>query len=536
NLESLPVSRPDSVSSSSKKLLSQSKSMASYPKKKSCGNGSSVSSFSSFSGNLTGNSCPLDSSVGIKRDTSVYSRFEKNSRGEFGDFSDSGRIGYGSSKRMNPKFLTPTTQTLKLRPKENSRTSSTSLTSIDSASPSSYLDQREGMNKSKSRFLRSWFDKLPLAQAMGCLQGKSSSKSKKTKESCVEEFSWEEEFKKAKKRVEEESKQMKIMLDTRQKNAKDHYVLEQVAKINCSGFIDDSALPSNLETRFRRLKSLPVSRSDSVSSSSKKKLLTQSKTMASYPEKKNHGNVSSVSSFSNQVGKSCPLDSSVEEQIFTRTKCNQSVSSRGGLGESSGSRRIVSSSSRFSCGNVSSVSKLSDFSGKSCPLDSYVEETQIFSGIKHNPRVNSRGGLGDFSERIGSSSSRFSREGKISTATQTLKLLPKEKSRISSPSSTSIDVASLSSDQNLKERSNRKSKSNSKFLTSWFNKLSPAQAMGCLRHTPNKSSPNNKKEVYWEEDLKKEAKASFKETEEVLRKANGAVKRLRRLRSESKFD
>ncbi|CAE5958338.1 unnamed protein product [Arabidopsis arenosa] len=217
-LKSLPVSRSDSVASSSKKkLLSLSKTLASYPKKKSCGNGSSVSSFSSFSGNRTGNSCPLDSSVGIKRDTSVYSRFEKNSRGEFGDFSDSGRIGYSSSKRMNPKFLTPATQTLKLRPKENSRTSSSTLTSIDSASPSSYLDQKE---KSKSRFLRSWFDKLPLAQAMGCLQGKSSSKSKKTKESCTEEFSWEEEFKKAKKRVEEESKQMKIMLKTRQ-NVKD---------------------------------------------------------------------------------------------------------------------------------------------------------------------------------------------------------------------------------------------------------------------------------------------------------------------------
>ncbi|CAL9216039.1 unnamed protein product [Arabidopsis halleri] len=214
-LKSLPVSRPDSVSSSSKKLLSQSKSMASYPKKKSCGNVSSVSSFSSFSGNLTGTSCPLDSSVGIKRDTSVNSRFEKNSRGEFGDFSDSGRSGYSSLKRMNPKFLTPTTQTLKLRPKEKSRISSSSLTSIDLASPSSYLYQKE---KSKSRFLRSWFDKLPLAQAMACLQGKSSYKNKKTKESCVEEFSWEEEFKKAKKRVEEESKQMKIMLDTRQKN------------------------------------------------------------------------------------------------------------------------------------------------------------------------------------------------------------------------------------------------------------------------------------------------------------------------------
>ncbi|EFH69532.1 hypothetical protein ARALYDRAFT_313201 [Arabidopsis lyrata subsp. lyrata] len=143
--------------------------------------------------------------------------------------------------------------------------------------------------------------------------------------------------------------------------AKDHYVLEQVAKINCSGFTDDSALPSNHETRFRRLKSLPVSRPDSVSSSSKKLLsqskskASQSKSMASYPEKKNHGNVSSVSSFSNQVGKSCPLDSSVEEtQIFSRTKLNQRVSSRDGLVESSGSRRIGSSSSRFSCGNVSS--------------------------------------------------------------------------------------------------------------------------------------------------------------------------------------
>ncbi|OAP13298.1 hypothetical protein AXX17_AT1G24480 [Arabidopsis thaliana] len=100
--------------------------------------------------------------------------------------------------------------------------------------------------------------------------------------------------------------------------------------------------------------------------------------MASHPEKKYRGNVSSVSSFSIQVGKSCPLDSSVEEtQIFSKTKRNQSVKSRGGLGESSGSKRIGSSSSRFSCGNVSST---------------------------------------------GSSSSRFSREGNISTATKTLKL------------------------------------------------------------------------------------------------------------------
>ncbi|KAF5936423.1 hypothetical protein HYC85_027552 [Camellia sinensis] len=40
--------------------------------------------------------------------------------------------------------------------------------------------------------------------------------------------------------------------------AMDHSVLEQVAAINCSGFTSDSVLPSHLETRFRRLKSLPT--------------------------------------------------------------------------------------------------------------------------------------------------------------------------------------------------------------------------------------------------------------------------------------
>ncbi|KFK44414.1 hypothetical protein AALP_AA1G253900 [Arabis alpina] len=62
--------------------------------------------------------------------------------------------------------------------------------------------------------------------------------------------------------------------------AKDLYVLEQVAAINCSAFTDSSSLPTNLETRFRRLKSLPVSRPDQVSSSNNK-LLSHSKTMSS---------------------------------------------------------------------------------------------------------------------------------------------------------------------------------------------------------------------------------------------------------------
>lgn len=320
-------------------------------------------------------------------------------------------------------------------------------------------------------------------------------------------------------------------VETLLSQAKDLYVLEQVAKINCSGFTDDStALSTDLETRFCRLKSLPVSRPEQVTSSSRK-LLSHSKSMVDYSDWKNRGNMSSVSAFSNQDGKSCPLDSSVEE-------------TRGGFGESSDSRRISSSSSRFSRGNMSSVSTLSNFSGEPCPLESSVEETQMFSGIKHNPSVNSRGGLGESSDsrRLGSSSTRYSREGKILTppTTQTLKLLPREKStRISSSSFTSSDLASSSSDQDQKERSNQKSKSKSKFLTSWFDKLSLGQAMGCLRLTPDKSSTNskktNKKEVYGEEELKK-AKASFKETERLIRKARKTVKRSRRLRSESTLD
>ncbi|KAL1194128.1 hypothetical protein V5N11_004075 [Cardamine amara subsp. amara] len=178
----------------------------------------------------------------------------------------------------------------------------------------------------------------------------------------------------------------------------DEYDLEQVAAINCAGFTDDSALPTNLETRLRRLKSLPVARTYPVSSSSKK-LLSHSKSMASYNTgKKSLGNVSSASAnFSIQTGKSCPLDSS-------------------------------------------------------------VEETQIFSEIKRNPSVDSRGKLGDFSDSgrsSGSSSSRFSQEGNVfAPTTQTMKLLvPKEESRISSSSSTSINLASPSaSDQDQKER------------------------------------------------------------------------------------
>lgn len=70
--------------------------------------------------------------------------------------------------------------------------------------------------------------------------------------------------------------------------AKELSALEQIAAINCSGFTDSSTLPHDLESRFRRLKSLPAARPDPVPSkiSNKKKDLTHSKSVASscYPK------------------------------------------------------------------------------------------------------------------------------------------------------------------------------------------------------------------------------------------------------------
>ncbi|XP_010478896.1 PREDICTED: vitellogenin-2 [Camelina sativa] len=69
--------------------------------------------------------------------------------------------------------------------------------------------------------------------------------------------------------------------------AKELSALEQIAAINCSGFTD-STLPDDLESRFRRLKSLPAPpRTEPVSSSSSKntkKHLTPSKSVASHPK------------------------------------------------------------------------------------------------------------------------------------------------------------------------------------------------------------------------------------------------------------
>ncbi|ESQ33678.1 hypothetical protein EUTSA_v10008233mg [Eutrema salsugineum] len=223
--------------------------------------------------------------------------------------------------------------------------------------------------------------------------------------------------------------------------AKELSALEQVAAINCSGFADSSTLPDDLETRFRRLKSLPASRPDPVSSSSsknRKKHLAQSKSVACYP--KEDGNFS-------------------------------------------GNRRNPGKN----CGSVSlSDEDSSVFSGKKRDL-----------GVKSGIEKSSRAGLvsdgsGEFSDSgiIGSSSSR---EYKIFSPVKRTQKLPKEKRRNGpSSSSSSIDLATpplSDSEPEKKSRSKSKSKPSS---SSWFDKLSPSKIMGFIWRSPNKSSAKKK--------------------------------------------
>ncbi|CAN8313825.1 unnamed protein product [Cochlearia groenlandica] len=71
--------------------------------------------------------------------------------------------------------------------------------------------------------------------------------------------------------------------------ANDLSALEQIAAINCSAFTtDSSSLPVDIESRFRRLKSLPNPSPDPMinnnNNKKKKKHLSQSKTVTAYPK------------------------------------------------------------------------------------------------------------------------------------------------------------------------------------------------------------------------------------------------------------
>ncbi|KAJ4916470.1 hypothetical protein Rs2_02020 [Raphanus sativus] len=213
--------------------------------------------------------------------------------------------------------------------------------------------------------------------------------------------------------------------------AMDLHVLEQVAAINLAG-VPDSALPTNIETRFRRLKSLPVSALPT-------NLETRFRRLKSFPISRQPESVSTSKKLLSQYSKSMAASSfSVDEK--------RNLSGR--------IKRVPSVQSR--------------------PLVSSVDQT-----------------------RFGSTSGRFSRDGKVlspPTTTKTLKLLPTEKSRTSSASSASIDLMPPSSSEpDQEKRSNRKPKS--KLLVSWFDKLSPSRAMGCFYFSPSITSSNNKNTI-----------------------------------------
>ncbi|CAL9216979.1 unnamed protein product [Arabidopsis halleri] len=215
--------------------------------------------------------------------------------------------------------------------------------------------------------------------------------------------------------------------------AKELSALEQVAAINCSGFTD-STLPDDLESRFRRLKSLPAApRHEPVSSSSsmnRKNHLTHSKSVAT-----NHPK---------------------EDVNFSGNRRNP--------GKKSGSTSLSDEDSR----------KKRDLEVKSS------SQAELVSN-----------GSGDFSDSGNISESKIFSPVKQ----QTKKKLPKEKRRIVSPSSSSsINLAttpqSTDSEPEKKSKSKSKSKSSS---SSWFDKLSPSKIIGSIwRSSPKKSTTSKK--------------------------------------------
>nr|GEV21914.1 hypothetical protein [Tanacetum cinerariifolium] len=116
--------------------------------------------------------------------------------------------------------------------------------------------------------------------------------------------------------------------------ATDHLVLEQIAKLNSSSF-DDSLLPSNLETRFRTLKSLPTNTTRASNSTSRavNPLLVKSKSFT--PESVDEEGGKSVKKSKDENLLSKVFESKVkklkelETKVKTRTKTSLSESRSG---------------------------------------------------------------------------------------------------------------------------------------------------------------------------------------------------------------
>ncbi|PRQ19214.1 hypothetical protein RchiOBHm_Chr7g0214771 [Rosa chinensis] len=141
--------------------------------------------------------------------------------------------------------------------------------------------------------------------------------------------------------------------------AKDHILLEQLSAINCSGFTD-SVLPTDLESRFCRLKSFPVTKHNTTNSRPPQTTASfrHDSVQAENPDEKKVPNPKSQSGY-----ESPPLESSEfsPEKGMTAAKPKPkhgSVSSRSNSSNSSPDSAIFSPAKRVSGKKQRSKSKL----------------------------------------------------------------------------------------------------------------------------------------------------------------------------------
>lgn len=272
--------------------------------------------------------------------------------------------------------------------------------------------------------------------------------------------------------------------------AKELSALEQVAAINCSGFTD-STLPDDLEARFRRLKSLPASRPDPVSSSSstiRQKHLAHSKSVATHP--KEDGNFSGNRRNPGKKTASVSL-SDEESSIFSGNKRD--------LGVKSGFEKQGSG----------------DFS------DSGIIEGKIFSPVKQTQKLHKQ------KRRIGSSSSSSS----IDLASpQSSDPEPEKKSKPKSSTSSWIDKLSPSKIMGYIWRSPKKSSTNKKKNMKTFNDS------GRERNIDDFDEFLSDLNAFSVEDQRKMLKKALKEQQKMRKEAAEIIKMAKQASAKFDFD
>ncbi|KAI3687303.1 hypothetical protein L1987_80997 [Smallanthus sonchifolius] len=146
--------------------------------------------------------------------------------------------------------------------------------------------------------------------------------------------------------------------------ARDHSLLEQIAAINCSSFSTSDNLPSNLENRFRKLKSLPTNATSAATGSrfppSRSKSFTpqsgdNSNSNQRHPASTNSVDFEPIPDLKNCTEKSNPeehSDGNRDEKNRTNSRSKLKPKSRSGAG-SSDSWSLSSPESDSESGSVS---------------------------------------------------------------------------------------------------------------------------------------------------------------------------------------